>query len=126
LEVFSPIFVSDPSKVELGNGVSLNAFIHMWSGGGISIGNRVMIASHSILTTETHDTSAESMRKTKIFGKITIEDDVWIGAGATILPGIVIGKGAVVGAGAVVTKDVPPGVIVAGVPAKQLRNRLDG
>jgi acetyltransferase-like isoleucine patch superfamily enzyme len=48
---------------------------------------------------------------------VVIEDDVWVCAGATILPGVTIGKGSIVAAGAVVTRDVPPGILVAGVPA---------
>ena len=52
---------------------------------------------------------------------IRIGDDVWIGAGAIILPGVTIGEGAVVGAGAVVTKDIPPFAIVVGNPAKIIR-----
>ncbi len=56
---------------------------------------------------------------------IVIEDDVWIGARATILGGVTIGRGAIVAAGAVVTKSVPPFTIVAGVPAKPLKIRFD-
>jgi acetyltransferase-like isoleucine patch superfamily enzyme len=55
------------------------------------------------------------------FGKITIEDDTWVGTGVIILPGVTIGKMSIVAAGAVVTKDVPPYTIVAGVPAKQIK-----
>ena len=55
---------------------------------------------------------------------VVLGDDVWIGHGAILLPGVKIGTGAVVGAGAVVTKDVPPFTIVAGVPAKTLRRRV--
>jgi len=54
---------------------------------------------------------------------VVIEDDVWIGTNATILPGVTIGRGAVVAAGSVVTADVPPGAIVAGVPARVVRTR---
>ena len=57
--------------------------------------------------------------------RVTIGNDVWIGHGAVILPGVSIGTGAVIGANAVVTKDVPPYMIVAGVPAKILRPRFD-
>ena len=51
---------------------------------------------------------------------IVIEDDVWIGASATVLGGVTIGEGAIIGAGAVVTRDVPPGETYAGVPARRL------
>jgi acetyltransferase-like isoleucine patch superfamily enzyme len=57
-----------------------------------------------------------------IRSKIVVEDDAWIGAGAIILPNVRIGEGAIVGAGAVVTEDVPPRAVVAGIPAKILRN----
>lgn len=53
---------------------------------------------------------------------VAIGDSVWIGAGATILPGVTIGSRSVVGAGAVVTRDVPPGVVVAGNPARIIRH----
>ncbi len=58
-------------------------------------------------------------------GMIVICDEVWIGAGATILKGVTLGRGAVIGAGAVVTKDVPPYEIWAGNPARKVRSRLD-
>lgn len=65
--------------------------------------------------------------KTESFGKgnIEVDDDVWIGYGATIMSGIHIGQGAVVAAGAVVTKDVPPYAIVGGVPAKVIKYRFE-
>lgn len=58
-------------------------------------------------------------------GDIVIDDDVWIGYGATILSGVHIGQGAVVAAGAVVTKDDPPYAIVGGVPAKVIKYRFE-
>ena len=58
-------------------------------------------------------------------GGIVVEDDVWIGFGATILSGVHIGQGAVVAAGALVTKDVPPYAIVGGVPAKLIKYRFE-
>lgn len=58
-------------------------------------------------------------------GGIVLEDDVWVGFGATILDGVTIGRGSIVGAGALVTKDVSPYTIVGGVPAKAIRKRFD-
>lgn len=58
-------------------------------------------------------------------GNIIVEDDVWIGYGATILSGVHIGQGAVIAAGAVVTKDVPPYAVVGGVPAKVIKYRFE-
>ena len=57
---------------------------------------------------------------------ITIEDDVWIGAGAVVTDGTTVGKGAVVAAGSVVTRDVPPHTVVGGVPATRIRRVADG
>lgn len=62
-------------------------------------------------------------QKGYITGKVVLEDDVWIGYRAIILPGVTIHKGAVVGAGAVVTKDVEPFAVVGGVPAKVIKYR---
>ena len=58
--------------------------------------------------------------------RVTIGNDVWVGCGAILMPGVTIGDGAVVGAGAVVTKDVDPYAIVSGVPARLMRYRFDG
>ena len=70
----------------------------------------------------THEVEEEGLSK----GNITVDDDVWIGYGATILSGVHIGQGAVVASGSVVTKDVPPYAIVGGVPAKVIRYRFPG
>jgi len=59
------------------------------------------------------------------FSKVIIQHDVWIGACVVILPGVTIGKYSVIGAGSVVTKDVPPFTVVAGVPAKPIREFTD-
>jgi len=86
------------------------------------IGDRVSIAQRVTLAT---GASPNWSRLSKVYpshgGKIVIEDDAWIGAGAIILPDVTIGEGAVVGAGAVVTRDVPPYTVVAGVPARPIK-----
>ncbi len=90
----------------------------------IKIGNNVLIASDCNLIAHQRDLSDykgdDDLINCKGYkiAKIVIEDNVLIGSGSIILPGVRIGKGAVVGAGSVVTKDVPPNTFVAGVPAK--------
>lgn len=85
------------------------------------IGNRVAISPAVIFITssEPNLSRIKPYVKTK-HGTIIIKDDAWIGAGAIILPNIIIGEGAIVGAGAVVTKSVAPHTIVVGVPAKKI------
>lgn len=122
--VWFPVKIIGKNNIEIGSNVVINSFTHMWGAGGIIIGNNVMIASNVVITSLTHDYNSTNMRFSPIIKKkVIIGDDVWIGAGAIILPGINIGKGAVVGAGAVVTSDVPEFAIVIGNPAKVLKIR---
>ncbi|SJZ99176.1 maltose O-acetyltransferase [Sediminibacterium ginsengisoli] len=116
--IMQPVCLEGMEFIELEEFVSIAAFVHMWGHGGIKIGNRVMIGSHTAISTITHDYSQEIMYDTVIAKPVIIEDDVWIGSHAVIMPGVTLGKGCVIGAGSVVTKDVPPGAIVTGVPAK--------
>ena len=89
--------------------------------GSVTIGTFVQIGPNVSFQTASHprDFEAGKARPT-IYRPIVVEDHVWIGAGAIILGGVTIGRGAVVGAGAVVTKDVPDGATVVGVPARRL------
>jgi maltose O-acetyltransferase len=110
-------------NISIGENCVINSFVHVWAGkAGLIIGDRVMIASHTAITTLTHNYYDENMRfAPAIDKKIIIGDDVWIGSHAVIMPGISIGRGAVIGAGSVVTKDVKENTIVAGVPAKFIK-----
>lgn len=88
----------------------------------IAIGDRVSIAPRVTLVTSSHPNSSRIRSFAPVAsGGITIEPDAWIGAGAVILPGVRIGRGAVVGALAVVGRDVPPLHVVAGSPARTVR-----
>lgn len=91
------------------------------SGGGLEIGSHVDIASQVMIWTSEHDIYSSDMRPVE--EKVVIEDYVFIGPRAIILPGVTIGKGAVIAAGAVVTKDVAPKTIVGGVPAEKIGDR---
>ena len=82
--------------------------------GGITIGERTMISPKVTLVTEGHPVELAERYDAVTVAPIVIEADVWIGAAATVLPGVRIGHGAVVGAGAVVAKDVPPMTVVTG------------
>jgi acetyltransferase-like isoleucine patch superfamily enzyme len=89
--------------------------------GGITIGTNVNLAPEVMVLTAYHDPDSDDFAG--IEKAVVIEDYVWIATRAVILPGVKIGHGAVVGAGSVVTKDVPPRTIVAGNPAKVIRQR---
>jgi acetyltransferase-like isoleucine patch superfamily enzyme len=118
-----PITISQSEKVEIGSNVSFAAYVHIWGGGNVKIGDRVMIGTHTSISSLTHDYTQPRMFGTLIERPVVIEDDVWIGSNAVILPGVTVGRGAVVGAGAVVAKNVPERAIVGGIPAKVLKMR---
>lgn len=92
--------------------------------GPVKIGSNVNLAQGITVTALNHnysDTNKRIDEQGVSTNGVTIEDDVWIGANAVILPGVTIGRHCVVAAGAVVTKDVPPHSLVAGVPAKVIK-----
>mgnify|MGYP002801850995 FL=1 len=92
----------------------------------VSIGDYVMIGPNTLITTVNHPISPKKRRRHLGQAKpVVIGNDVWIGGGCTILPGVTIGNNVVVAAGAVVTKDVPDNCIVGGVPAKIIREIED-
>ena len=113
------------------NVVSFNNKSQLFIGNYVSIAQNVSFlldADHNITTVSSYPFRTKILKKGDEAiskGDIVVDDDVWIGYGATILSGVHIGQGAVVAAGAVVTKDVEPYVIVGGVPAKTIKYRFD-
>ncbi|HPF11376.1 MAG TPA: sugar O-acetyltransferase [Flavobacteriaceae bacterium] len=88
----------------------------------VNIGNRVLLAPNVQIYTATHPLNAKERNSGKEFAKpITIGDDVWIGGGAIICPGVTVGNRVVIAAGSVVTKDIPDDVVVGGNPAKVIK-----
>jgi galactoside O-acetyltransferase len=121
-----PLHVAYGKYVSFGDHVYVNFGLTLVDDVEIRVGSRVMFAPHVTITTTGHPVHP-SLREdgTQFSAPVIIEDDVWIGTGAIILPGVTIGRGSVVGAGAVVTGNVPPNVVVGGVPARVLRPITD-
>jgi acetyltransferase-like isoleucine patch superfamily enzyme len=103
--------------------VTINSMTHIFASGGVMIGSRTQISALCSITSVTHQQSRER-RHDLLFAPVTIGEDVWLGMGAIVLPGVRIGDGSIVGAGAVVTKDVPPLTVVLGVPARVQKTLL--
>ena len=125
---------SSPVSVELATGshgllvigalTSINTGASIHADCSVQIGERVRIAPYvHIMDTAFHDLSDHNKRPPA--RPVVIEDDVWIAVKATVMPGVRIGRGAVVAAQSVVTKDVPAGAIVAGAPARIVRESAD-
>ena len=115
-------------SIRMGRNCSVHPFCVLYGHGGLVIGDHVRIATHTIVIPANHrfdDTSRNIAEQGETRLGITIEDDVWIGAGVSVLDGVTIGSGVVVGSGAVVTSDVPRNMVVAGVPARCIRMRGD-
>ena len=109
-------------NVHLGDGVYANFNLMMVDDCEIYIGDHVMIGPNVVLATGTHPVNPELRYKQAQYNlPIHIEENVWIGAGSVILPGITIGKNSVIGAGSIVTKDIPANVVAAGNPCRILR-----
>lgn len=117
-----PPFWSDHgSQLRVGSRVFINHGCTVNDLGGIEIGDEVMIGPNVQIISSAHATAPAERRSTIVVAPIKIERGVWIGAGATVLQGVTVGAGSVVAAGAVVTRDVPPGTLVAGVPARVVK-----
>ena len=94
--------------------------------GGLEIGNHCMIGGGTLISGVNHGSSRTDVpmrRQPPIVRPVIIEDDVWIGMGVKLLPGVTIGTGSIIGAGSVVTQDIPPYSVAVGVPCKVVRQR---
>lgn len=106
----------------IGRDTLITGGLHADLGAPLRIGNGVRIGHDVSFLTINHALGATWFRAgTSKFAEISIEDGCWIASRATILPGVVVGRGCIVAAGAVVTRSVPPNTLVAGVPARAIR-----
>jgi acetyltransferase-like isoleucine patch superfamily enzyme len=114
-------------KIDIGEGTYINRYTILDAHERIRIGREVMIGPHCFITDGNHgmDPAASVKSQPMTAHPVEIEDEVWIGAHVTILPGVRIGRGAVIGAGSVVTRNIPANSIAIGVPARVRRMRDD-
>ena len=118
--MFPPFHTDFGLNIHVGNGVFINSGCHFQDQGGISLGDGALIGHNVVIATLDHDMDPQK-RSVLHCAPVTIGNDVWIGASATITRGVTIGDGAIIAAGAVVTRDVAPRTVVGGVPAREIR-----
>ncbi|WP_353949127.1 sugar O-acetyltransferase [Sporolactobacillus sp. Y61] len=117
-----PLRVNWGSNTHFGNGVYANFNLTLVDDGPVYVGSNVMFGPNVTIATAGHPIHPYLRKKSLQFNlAITIGDNVWIGANASVLPGITIGENSVIGAGSVVTKDIPANVVAVGNPCKILR-----
>lgn len=116
-----PVYSDHGVNIRVGRNIFVNQNCRFNDVGGIDIGDDVMIGPGVGLITSGHPLDPARRRTGITSGPIRIGRNVWIGAGALIMQGVTVGADAVVAAGAVVTRDVPAGVMVGGVPAKVIK-----
>jgi maltose O-acetyltransferase len=120
--VVRPSFYCEYGAISIGSGTFVNVDAVMLDVAPIVIGEACQIATRVQLLTATHPIDPEPRRAGWEYGApITLADNVWLGGGVIVCPGVTIGQDTVVGAGAVVTRDLPAGVVAAGIPARVLR-----
>ena len=118
--LFPPFYTDFGKNIHVGKGVFINSGCCFQDQGGITLGDGCLIGHQVVIATLNHD--LDPARRGGMYpAPVRLGKNVWVGAHATILPGVTVGDGAVIAAGAVVTKDVPAGVVAGGVPARVLK-----
>ena len=118
--LFPPFYTDFGKNIHVGKGVFINSGCCFQDQGGITLGDGCLIGHQVVIATLNHD--LDPTRRGGMYpAPVRLGKNVWVGAHATILPGVTVGDGAVIAAGAVVTKDVPAGVVAGGVPARVLK-----
>jgi galactoside O-acetyltransferase len=120
--VETPLYCNWGKNVHFGNRVYANFCLTLVDDADIFVGDDVMFGPNVIVATAGHPVWPELRRKGAQYNvPVKIGNNVWVGAGAIILPGVTVGDDSVIGAGSVVTKDIPAGVVAVGNPCKVLR-----
>ena len=116
--VYNQLTVVCPKNVKIGKNVTVMNGALMMSAGGITLEDNVLIAANVQLISNNHDPYDRYVITCK---PILIKEGAWVGAGATILPGVIVGKHAIIGANSVVSKDIPDYAVAVGCPAKVIK-----
>ena len=123
----APFYLDYGYRTTIGDDFFSNFNLTIIDGGGVEIGNHVFIGPNVGIYTASHPTDVRRREKGYEWGlPVKIGNNVWIGGGAEILPGVTIGDNTVIGAGSVVTKDIPANVVAAGNPCKVIKEAEKG
>jgi maltose O-acetyltransferase len=126
-EIRPPFFCDYGHQIHIGARTFVNFGLMALDVAPIVIGDDVQIGPYVQLLTPTHPIDAQARReKWESSRPVTIGDNVWLGGGVVVLPGVTIGRDSVIGAGSVVTRDVPAGVVAHGNPARINRDAVEG
>lgn len=123
--LFPPFYTEFGKNITVGRNVFINAGCQFQDHGGIVLEDGVLVGHNTVIATLNHDQDYRG-RSSLLPAPVRVCRDVWIGAGCVICPGVTIGEHSIVAAGAVVTKDVPPDVVVGGVPARIIKRLPEG
>ncbi len=122
VNISSPFTVDYGWNIKVGKNVFINMNNYFMDGAEITFGDNVFVGPSCGFYTADHPLDAEDRRKgLEKASPIKVGDDVWIGAGVSVMPGVTIGDRSVIGAGSVVTKDIPPDSLAMGVPCHVVR-----
>ena len=119
VRILTPFICDFGNRVTFGKNVFINHSAILSASGGIEIQDGVMLAPGVKIATINHD--FDNRHKIYTYGKVTLKKNAWLGIGCTICPGVTVGMNSVVAAGAVVTRDVPDNTVVAGCPARVIK-----
>lgn len=125
MSIFPYVYIYSGRNLEIGNRAIINVGTVIIDDTQIRIGDGTMIGCNVVLSTVSHNYEGGKLVDLGITNlPIIIGDDVWIGANVTILPGVTVGDGAIIGAGSVVADDITANTVVAGVPARKIKDRI--
>ena len=118
------VVFSCPQNIECGSNVTINPQCYFAAKGGIFLGDNVTISAGAKILSSSLKVENGVIQKRHIHKAVRLNENVWIGAGAMVCPGVTIGANTIIAAGAVVTKDIPANTVAAGIPAKPIKSIL--